>query len=253
MYRLFLTVVIAFCSVWAVADENANVRTQEQFDKELNEFIEKSREYISKKDKSRVEITNLYDGDSLALLNESQYEMLDYALNLLVANDSVVELPLVFNTMMQDARKEKYVGYTDFKSAYFINDINLRIPVYTETTHGVINSFFIVNKKDGKYTHQVYTQMPINTIYKGTSLMSHVDGEFLWGNVYRNGKYEGKKTYKKNKNKDRKQKYHERKKKYAYEPYEPNKEGVYKNSYGPYSEMDYIRNQDLPVLPKQGN
>ena len=137
----------------------------------------------------------LFEGDSLAQLNEDQCEVLDYALYLLEENDSVVLLPKEFNLMMGDTTDVKYVGHVDFKSAYFRNygkskeNTFIRIPVYTETSYGVINSSFYVNKEDGKCTHYVCTQMPKNTIYKETSLFSNVNGDFMFGKFLKNGKY----------------------------------------------------------------
>ena len=195
---------------------------------------------------------NLFEGDSLIQLNKEQCEVLDFALYLLAENDSVVELPLEFNKLMKDARKDNYVGHVDFKSAYFINSSWIQIPIYTETTCGVINSDLIVYKGTSEYKHYVCTPMPINSKHKGTNLFSYIDGEFIVGRVYQNGKYENKILNEKVK-KSREQAYYEYKKKHAYKPDDPTKRGVYASQLYPYSQMDHIRNQDLPVTPRQGN
>ena len=194
---------------------------------------------------------NLFEGDSLIQLNEDQCEVLDYALYLLEENDSVVVLPKEFNLMMGDTIDVKYVGHIDFKSAYFINSSWIQIPINTKTTCGVINSDLIVYKGTSEYKHYVCTPMPINSNHKGTNLFSYIDGEFIVGRVYQNGKYENKILNKKVKKS--REAYYEYKKKHAYKPDAPTKRGVYASQLYPYSQMDHIRNQDLPVTPRQGN
>ena len=196
----------------------------------------------------------LFEGDSLAQLNEDQCEVLDYALYLLEENDSVVLLPMEFNTMMGDTTDVKYVGHVDFKSAYFRNygkskeNTFIRIPVYTETSYGVINSSFYVNKEDGKCTHYVCTQMPKNTIYKETSLFSNVDGEFKFVKVFKNGK----KTSKKHQEERSKQKYHERNKNSNKNKLEYQK---YRDLYDvprPYTALEIASGYPQKFLPKSG-
>ena len=195
----------------------------------------------------------LFEGDSLIQLNKEQCEVLDYALYLLEENDSVVELPLEFNKLMKDARKDNYVGYADFKSAYFINSSWIQIPIYTETTCGVINSDLIVYKETSEYKHYVCTPMPINSNHKGTNLFSYIDGEFIVGRVYQNGKYENKILNKKVK-KSREQAYYEYKKK-NYKPVYINPRGRYNDDDiipGPYTILERASGYTQKFIPKSG-
>ena len=116
--------VIAFCAAIMVSAEGNDTctqmpRTQEMFQKDLKRFAEESRNYMLAGEEGDNEAKNLFEGDSLAVLNEEQNKLLDSAIGLLIENDSIVLLPQEISQMIGDTAKVCYLSYPDWQSAYF--------------------------------------------------------------------------------------------------------------------------------------
>ena len=139
----------------------------------------------------KQQVTNLFDGDSFAVLNEDQMEILDFAMNLLIENDSVVILPQEINLLIGDTAKVSYSSYPDWQSAYFYLNSNknqLVVPTYAKTKFGVIKSqIVVVRKKQDKYKCIVETKVSTDAdkiAFTGAYMESNVQGVFLKGKIY---------------------------------------------------------------------
>ena len=140
------------------------------------------------------QITNLFEGDSLAQLNENQCKILSFTLELLAENDSVVVLPQELNMLIGDTTKINYLSYPDWQSAYFQNDNKkkrLVVPAYAETPLGIVKSQIVVEqKKSDKYKCLIESQISTSvdkTPFTGSYIESNIQGEFLKGKLYNKG------------------------------------------------------------------
>ena len=147
----------------------------------------------------KKQITNLFEGDSLAVLNEEQNKLLDSAIGLLIENDSIVVLPQEINQMIGDTAKVCYLAYPDWQSAYFKknnkNKNYLYVPTYAETPFGIIGSeIFIELQEKDSINCFVETILPIdndkgmNTMY----IASNIQGDFLRCKAYKVRNYKNK-------------------------------------------------------------
>ncbi|MBE6310705.1 MAG: hypothetical protein E7080_06600 [Bacteroidales bacterium] len=147
----------------------------------------------------KKQITNLFEGDSLAVLNEEQNKLLDSAIGLLIENDSIVVLPQEINQMIGDTAKVCYLSYPDWQSAYFQkskkNKSYLYVPTYAETPFGIIGSeIFIELEEKDSINCFVETILPIdndkgmNTMY----IASNIQGDFLRCKAYKVRNYKNK-------------------------------------------------------------
>ena len=145
------------------------------------------------------QITNLFEGDSLAVLNEEQNILLDSAIGLLIENDSIVVLPQEISQMIGDTAKVCYLSYPDWQSAYFKknnkNKNYLYVPTYAETPFGIIGSeIFIELQEKDSINCFVETILPIdndkgmNTMY----IASNIQGDFLRCKAYKVRNYKNK-------------------------------------------------------------
>lgn len=141
-----------------------------------------------------IQVVNLFEGDSLAQLNESQTGLLDFAVNLLIENDSVVILPQEVNLLIGDTAKVSYSSYPDWQSAYLQKDDKknlLVVPTYAETPCGVVRSQMVIDRKKlNKYECIVQTIVSTNGVespFTGIYIESDIQGIFLLGKVYSNG------------------------------------------------------------------
>ena len=140
------------------------------------------------------QITNLFEGDSLAILNEEQIKTLDFVVTLICENDSIVILPQEINLLIGDTTKINYLSYPDWQLAYFQNDNKkkrLVVPAYAETPLGIVKSQIIVEqKKSDKYKCFIETQISTSvdeSSFTGSYIESNIQGEFLKGKLYRKG------------------------------------------------------------------
>ena len=196
--------VIAFCAAIMVSAEGNDTctqmpRTQEMFQKDLKRFAEESRNYMLAGEEGDNEAKNLFEGDSLAVLNEEQNKLLDSAIGLLIENDSIVLLPQEISQMIGDTAKVCYLSYPDWQSAYFQkskkNKNYLYVPTYAETPFGIIGSeiFIEIEEKDSINCF-VETILPIdndkgmNTMY----IASNIQGDFLRCKAYKVRNYKNK-------------------------------------------------------------
>ncbi len=145
-----------------------------------------------------LQIVNLFEGDSLAQLSKEQIETLDFAINLLEENDSVVILPQEVNLLIGDTTKVLYISYPDWHSAYFMKDgknKKIVVPTYAKTPLGIISSQVIIkNKKQDKYECIVITKISTcaNMLaFTGTYMESNIQGVFLKGKMFNNGSIVG--------------------------------------------------------------
>lgn len=141
---------------------------------------------------NKNEVTPLFEGDSLVVLNEEQNILLDSAIGLLIENDSIVVLPQEISQMIGDTAKVCYLSYPDWQSAYFQkskkNKSYLYVPTYAETPFGVIGSeIFIELEEKDSINCYVETILPIdndkgmNTMY----IASNIQGDFLRCKAYK--------------------------------------------------------------------
>ncbi|MBE6311281.1 MAG: hypothetical protein E7080_09555 [Bacteroidales bacterium] len=138
------------------------------------------------------QITNLFDGDSLAQLNENQCKILSLTLELLAENDSAVILPQELSIMLGDSAIIK--SYPNWIEAYFSQEkkkANLIVPTYAETPSGLVRSRMIVEcKKDDEYECVIETKVwesVDKSAFSGVYMESSIEGCFLKGKVYKNG------------------------------------------------------------------
>ena len=140
-----------------------------------------------------LQIVNLFEGDSLAQLSKEQIETLDFAINLLEENDTVVVLPQEINMLMGDTTSICYLGTPSWNLAYFITStekITLRIPIYTKTPVYLIESFlYVYRNKNNNIDSYVCTYMPDNSLYKGSTMFSSIQGDFLLGKLYKDNEF----------------------------------------------------------------
>ena len=142
----------------------------------------------------RKQVTNLFEGDTLAVLNEEQMEILDFVMNLLIENDSVVILPQEINLLVGDTIKDHYLAYPDWKSAYYQKDSKnnqLIVPTYAKTPLGIVKSQIVVEqKKSDKYKCLIETQISTSideASFTGSYMESNIQGTFLRGKLYNKG------------------------------------------------------------------
>lgn len=82
------------------------------------------------------QITNLFEGDSLAQLNENQCKILSFTLELLAENDSVVVLPQELNMLIGDTTSVNYIAFPNWDKSFFVkydNEHKIVIPMYVES------------------------------------------------------------------------------------------------------------------------
>lgn len=155
-------------------------------------------ENVSAKENIEIERFMVLVGDSINQLNEEQVELLDFAIDLLIKNDSVVVLPQELNLLIGDTAKVNYCAYPDWNEAFFEqkkNKTHLTVPIYAETSVGIIHSQMnIERKKTDKFKCVIETSLSIDSIkqeitsgYSGVFLLSEVNGVFVKGEIYRNG------------------------------------------------------------------
>ncbi len=192
--RQFFSMMAMCVAFMASAQDATNNRTPEQFQQELKQFGEETRAMMMQENNTTAnnQIVNLFEGDSLAQLNEVQGKLLDSVITLVVENDSVVFIPQELNQMMGDTAKVSYISYPDWSVAYFKKkskkDYYLYVPTYAETPQGIICSeIFIEFEKDNSINCFVETILPIdnememNMMYIASSLQ----GEFLRSKAYK--------------------------------------------------------------------
>ena len=139
----------------------------------------------------KEQVTNLFDGDSFAVLSEEQNKILDSVIGLIIANDSIVFLPQEISEMIGDTAKVCYTSYPDWQSAYFKKhrekDNCLFVPAYAETPYGIISSeLYIEPKNENEIDCTVETFLPIED-KGGMNMMyiaSNIQGEFLRCKAY---------------------------------------------------------------------
>ena len=138
------------------------------------------------------QITNLFEGDSLAQLNENQCKILSLTLELLAENDSAVILPQELSIMLGDSAIIK--SYPNWIEAYFSQEkkkTNLIVPTYAETPSGLVRSRMIVEcKKDDEYECVIETKVwesEDKSAFSGVYMESDIEGNFFNGKIYKNG------------------------------------------------------------------
>lgn len=153
----------------------------------------------SGKDKAKIEMIPIIVGDSINQLNEEQIETLDFAIYLLIENDSVVILPQEVNLLIGDTAKVNYSAYPDWTGAFFEQknkNLHLIVPVYAETLAGIIYSQMNVERKRAdKFKCVIETPISVETqedisdtgSFSGSHLFSDIKGTFIKGKIYRNG------------------------------------------------------------------
>ena len=208
--------------------------------------------------KGKVQITNLFDGDSLARLNEEQCDVLNYALYLLEENDSVVMLPLELGIMLGDT--VCFTSYPEWTEAYFQQEkkkTNLIVPTYAVTSSGLLRSKMIVEcKKEDEYKCVIETKLRTSadkSAFNGVYMESSIEGNFLKGKMYKNGvvvsniedKVKDKKALKRNR--------YYTKKWYQQAEYGLTGQGVYKVPMNtPYTDLERASGYPQKFLPKSG-
>ena len=141
----------------------------------------------------KEQVTNLFDGDSFAVLSEEQTKILDYAVKLICENDTIVVLPQELNLLIGDTTSVSYLSYPDWSSAYFINEKNtthLIVPSYAETSVGIVRSKMMVGYKKDKFNYVIETKVRENkdtSKFSGVYMESNIEGNFLNGKIYKNG------------------------------------------------------------------
>ena len=131
--KFLLQSIILACCTFTASAENADScvqtqRTQEQFQKEFNEFIENTRAYILAKEFIPV--------DSTHLMSKEQKKTLKAVKALIKENNNKLQLPLEVNYLMGDTANKAYSTVRPiFEDGYFVNkeSLELIIPLYNDS------------------------------------------------------------------------------------------------------------------------
>ncbi|MBE6310296.1 MAG: hypothetical protein E7080_04505 [Bacteroidales bacterium] len=209
-------------------------RTQEMFQKDLKRFAEESRNYMLAGEKNQI--TNLFEGDSLAVLNEEQIKILDYAENLVSKNNSIIVLPQELNLLIGDTTSVNYFAFPNWDKSFFVkydNEHKIVIPMYVEShLSNVLPELHISYYNNGEFSENVYSfiiEKGEAAECKGTYLCSYIQGELIYGKIYKEGKFvcniKGHKLYEKSERRreqreyENRRKYRKKRERYEYEKY----------------------------------
>ena len=133
---LLSVLLFTFSTFFTLAQNVDTCRTQEQFQKELWEFGEKTREYI-RKQLEEVNKTSL--SDTTQQPNQIERSTLNYTHNILNKLNEQILLPLEINPLLGDTTSTKQlIAKPDWDNAYFIKKKGLNSHLVVPLTAGNI-------------------------------------------------------------------------------------------------------------------
>ena len=200
--------VIAFCTAIMVSAESNDTctqmpRTQEMFQKDLKRFAEESRNYMLAGEKKQI--TNLFEGDSLAVLNEKQVAAVVYAEMVLKVKPQLS----IENFRYEDGSLISNNGVVTItpllEKAYFITYDNgnsdLHIPAVALNTVNLFASKMVVYNRSGDVFYEIEVMIPKGDIsnraldyalipddYNGILATYNSNGVCSWWSKYKQGK-----------------------------------------------------------------
>ena len=181
--KKMLLSVIMFCTALMVSAEGNDTctqmpRTQEMFQKDLERFVEETRNYMLAQ--------KIIPVDSTQLLNKEQKQTIKFVKKQLNKKKNGIELPLEVNYLLGDTiTKTNYKVKPKWEEAYFIkaDSVVMLVPLYNESLSLLQCQLRVENLTRNVFFLQIKTLIgepnELTDKFTGSMVYSNLEGNFI--------------------------------------------------------------------------